>query len=249
MPALPDSVAILERDLREIFGARLQSLVAYGVGAKERSHADEHAPGHHAERPLAHTMAVADTLTADDLRACAGRLGTWHDAGLATPLLLAAHEFERSLDAFPLEFGAIVADHVVVSGRNLFDGACVDPTDLRRACEVQARSHLLHLRQGYVEARDNGDALGVLIVQSAAPFAALLAAVARLQGARESTARDAAAAGRHVERLLDLPGSAISDVVKLAGITEISAAEAARIFPAYLHATEQLVKFVDGWTR
>ena len=244
--ANPDSVAMLERDLREIFGARLQSLVAYGARASERPHGGAaHGEGHHADRPLAHTMAVAATLTAEDLRKCAGRVGRWHDAGFATPLLLAADEFERSLDAFPLEFGAIVADHVVVSGKNPFDGAGVDPADIRRACEVQARSHLLHLREGYVEARDNGDAIAMLVVQSAAPFAALLASISRLQG---MSAADTAASGRHVERLLDMPGDVVSRIVGLAGVTEISAAEATRIFPAYLDAVERLVTFVDGWS-
>jgi hypothetical protein len=244
--AIPDSVAMLERDLREIFGARLQSLVEYGVRAREKPPADDHPHdgGHHSERPLAHTLAVADTLTADDLRACAGRVRKWHDAGLATPLLLPAREFERSLDAFPLEFGAIVADHVVVSGRNPFDDASVDPADVRRACEMQARSHLLHLREGYIEAHGNGDALAVLIVESAAPLAALLTSIARLEGA---TTADAGASGRHLERRLDLPGGVMTDVVKLAGVTEIPAAEATRIFPAYLDAVEKLVTHVDGW--
>ena len=36
-------------------------------------------------------------------------------------------------------------------------------------------------------------------------------------------------------------------VVKLADVTEIPAAEATRIFPAYLDAAEKLVRFVDGW--
>ena len=92
-------------------------------------------------------------------------MAAWHDAGLATPLLLAAHEFGRSLDAFPLEFGAILADHVVVAGSDPFDGLRVDAADLRRACEVQARSHLLHLREGYLETRGRGDALADLIVR------------------------------------------------------------------------------------
>jgi hypothetical protein len=246
--AIPDSVAMLERDLREIFGARLQSFVAYGLRGHAAPHADNHTHGeHHVERPLTHTLAIAATLTAEDLRACAGRVKKWDAGGLATPLLLAAHEFERSLDAFPLEFGAIVADHVLVSGKNPFEGVRVDRADVRRACEVQARSHLLHLREGYLEARENHDALAVLIVQSAAPFAALLAAIARLQSASGAAAGDAAASGRHIERLLDLPGGVVTDVVRLAGVTEISSAEATRIFPAYLDAVERLVAFVDGW--
>ena len=122
-----------------------------------------------------HTLAIVDTLSAGDLRACAGRMAAWHEAGLAAPLLVAAHEFARSLDAFPFEFGAILADHAVVSGASPFDGLSVDPADLRRACEVQARSHLLHLREGYLETRGRADALAVLIVRSAPACAALIA--------------------------------------------------------------------------
>jgi hypothetical protein len=251
MKHIPDAVGALERDLREIFGARLQSLVLYDVHSHDDSgpsgHAQGHAQGHSHERqaPLMHTLAIVDRLTVDDLRACVGRVVRWHDKRLATPLLLAAHEFADSLDAFPLEFGAILSDHIVVSGSNPFDGLHIEPGDLRHACEVQARSHLLHLREGYLETRGQADALAVLIVQSAAPFAALLKSVARLQGV---STHDAHAAGRHAERTLDIPGGIVTDVIKLAGVTEISSTEAGRIFPAYVEAVERLVKFVDAWS-
>ena len=202
-----DAVKTLERDLQKIFGARLQSLIAYGQR---------------------HTLAVVDTLTADDLRACARRASAWHDAKLTTPLLLAANEFASALDAFPLEFGAILSDHRIVSGRNPFAGLSVDPADLRRAVEVQARSHLLHLREGFVETRGNSDALAILIVESAPAFAALLKSVSRLDGrAAHGPAADAIAA--------------------LAGVHEISGAEAERLFPPYLEAVEKLVAHVDTW--
>src|SRR6185295_16401084 len=114
--------------------------------------------------------------------------------------------FERSLDAFPLEFGAIIADHAVVAGRDPFEGLAIEPADLRRACEVQARSHLLHLREGFLETQGRGDAIAVLVVRSAAPFAALLGSLARLQGLDP---RDQAAAGRHAERELQLPAGTV----------------------------------------
>ena len=202
-----DAVKALERDLQKIFGARLQSLVAYGQR---------------------HTLAVVDTLTSDDLRACARRAAAWHDGKLATPLLLASHEFASALDAFPLEFGTILSDHTVVSGTNPFVGLSVDPADLRRAVEVQARSHLLHLREGFVETRGNSDALAILIVESAPAFAALLKSVSRL---------DAHAAAHPA-------GDAI---VALVGVHEISGAEADRLFPPYLEAVERLVSHVDQW--
>ncbi|MGE3176176.1 MAG: hypothetical protein AB7O32_01795, partial [Vicinamibacterales bacterium] len=74
---IPDSVRSLERDLRAIFGDRLDALVIY------RPVAD--APG----LPIP-TLATVRSLTVDDLRACAGRVDAWQDAGLATPLVIAA---------------------------------------------------------------------------------------------------------------------------------------------------------------
>jgi hypothetical protein len=243
----PDRVSMLERELRDIFGTRLQSLVAYGLDRSTSSAPATRDPHHgaHGEIPRTQTMAIVETLTADDLKACAGQVARWHDAGLATPLLLVAKEFERSLDAFPLEFGAILADHTLVAGSSPFDALRVDSEDMRRACEVQARSHLLHLREGFLETRGRADALAVLIVRSAAPFAALLASLVRLQGL---TAIDPAAAGRHAERTLELPPGVVTDVVKLAHVTEISSAEATRIFPAYLDAAERLATYVDRWS-
>jgi hypothetical protein len=245
MPPLSQAVSKLERELRGIFGTRLQSLVAYGTRGGHAGEVEHAAEGGHIREPrLTHTMAIVEKLTVDDLRTCSERVASWHDAGLATPLLLASHEFECSLDAFPLEFGAILADHVLVTGQSPFDGLAVNRDDLRRACEVQARSHLLHLREGYLETRGRGDALAVLVVRSAAPFAALLEAVSRLQ---DSDVVDAGTAGRHVERMLGLEGGPVGDVVKLANVTEISSAEAAQIFPAYLDAVERLVAWIDSW--
>lgn len=243
MPHIPDAVRALERDLQAIFGPRLRSLVAYGLAGHGHVRHDDGA-GAHGHAPAAtHTMAVVDQLTADDLRACAARVADWHDRGLATPLVLGAHEFERSLDAFPLEFGAIVADHVVVAGRPPFESATVDPGDVRRACEVQARSHLLHLREGFLETRGRTDALAVLIVQSAAPLRALVRSVARLQGV---DAADPAAASRYAERTIGVDTGVLDEVVALADATEISSPEAARLFPPYLDAVERLVKWIDA---
>jgi hypothetical protein len=244
--AIPDSVAILDADLHEIFGARLRSLVAYGVRASAAPHAGVHAhgDGHHLERALAHTLAIAETLTAEDLRACAGRVKKWDAAGLATPLLLAAHEFERSLDAFPLEFGAMIADHVVVSGRNPFEGLRVEAADVRRACELQARSHLLHLREGLLETRGRADALSVLILQSAPAFAALVSSIARLENRGSD---DVTAAARHAERILGLPGGPVTDVTNLVGAHDLTSAAAERLIAPYFDAVERLVQYVDGW--
>jgi hypothetical protein len=250
---IPDAVAALDRDLRGIFGSRLQSLVVYGLRAQTGSgpaHESHAAPAarqtNQAHPTPTHTLAVVETLSIDDLRACTARVEAWHDAALATPLVLAAQEFGRSLDAFPFEFGAILADHLLVSGSNPFDGLKVEAADLRRACEVQARGHWLHLREGYLETRGRSDALSVLIVESAPAFAALLTTVARLDGL---TPDDVGAAARHVERRLNLSSTPASEIVALVGVHEISSADADRLFPPYLETVTRLVHYIDNWTR
>jgi hypothetical protein len=210
---ITDAVRLLDRELREVFGSRLQSFVAYNSGAA---------------RTQASTLAIVATLSADDLRACADRVAGWHDAGAETPLILEAQEFSQSLDAFPFEFGGILADHAVVSGSDPFVGLRVETEDLRRACEVRVRSHLLHLREGYIETRGRSDALAELIQRSAAPLAALLTNVSRLRG---GVTED----------------EALKRVAQLTDRTPLTPAEARILFPGYLEAVTNLSRYVDRW--
>jgi len=229
--ATPDSVLALERDLRAIFTDRLQSIVSYR-------------PVTDAASPLLPTLATIRQLTVDDLRACASQVDRWHDAGLATPLLLTGGEFARALDAFPLEFGAIIADYTVIAGDDPFFGLSIEVTDARRACEVQARSHLLHLREGYIETRGRSDALAELVTDSVAPLSGLVKSVARLLG---QPTNDAQAAASVVERAAGLPQGSLSSVTSQ--VSPVGGDEARRLLPQHLDAVERLSQFVDRWGR
>jgi hypothetical protein len=213
--SIADAVPGLARDLRDIFGDRLRSVVAFAAVGRESA-------------PFSSTLVVVNTLTADDLRACADRVLAWQEAGLDTPILLEADEFHRSLDAFPFEFGAILAQHAVVVGETPFDGLHVDPADLRRACEVQARSHLLHLREAYIETGGRGDRIADLIVRSARPLAALIRNVVRLE-----------------------PSFAVNPILaRIVQITDgtLASDDARRMFPEYLAAVKTLVDTIDRWS-
>jgi hypothetical protein len=242
-----EPISALERDLRAIFGERLRSIVVYGLrsgGDHHSAHHASHASAHHSPRSAMHSLALVDRLSTDDLRACAGYVDRWEDQGLAAPLILGAEEFGRSLDVFPFEFGAILNDYSVASGGDPFEGLRVDPSDLRRACEVQARGHLLHLREGYLEARGHGGALALLIEESAPAFATLVSNVARLDGAE---ARDARAAARHVERQFGGETNVPSRIVALAIAGEVASEDADQLFSAYLDIVERLVGYIDRW--
>ena len=219
-------------DLKTIFGPRLRSVVAYGA------HLDGDSAG-----PIS-SLALVSDLTLEDLDACASHTDRWGRLGLATPLVLPEDEFRRSLDVFPLEYGEIVRTHAHVYGGDPFTNVVIDPGDLRRACELQIKSHLVHLREGYLEAGGGLRAIADLVVASAPAFAALLRNVARLRGVSstermETTRRGATEAG--------VPADVVEAVLALEHRPTAGAVDAARLFPQYLAAVEQLAGAVDRW--
>lgn len=225
----------LAADVRAVFESRLLAVLIYGRHAGE-------AGGEASDDEPVHTLVLVNTLAMSDLEACARRRAHWRRRGLATPLLVDRLEFARSLDAFPIEFGAILGRHETVVGADPFEGLDVRSGDLRRACEVQARAHLLHLREGYLEAGGEPAAIAALVAASAPPLAALLTSIARLTGEHDaSAARLAALAGRaagHAGMFADVLGLAVPGV---------PTADTARMFPEYLEGMEALVAWVDRW--
>ncbi|HYE88286.1 MAG TPA: hypothetical protein VEA16_18110, partial [Vicinamibacterales bacterium] len=160
----PLTVAL--HDLQHIFGERLLAMVAYGQ------------PG----ASPAPSLALLRAITADDLDQCAAHGAAWHRAGCATPLLLTRDEFAGSLDAFPIEYGEIVDTHRVIYGADPFAGMTIRSEDLRRECETLVKSHLVHLRENYIECRGRQSEIGELVAAGAPAFALLLRRLARLDG-------------------------------------------------------------------
>jgi hypothetical protein len=232
-------------DLQHVFADRLRSVVAYGSRVEGAEDA-----------PLT-CMALVESCTIADLDGCARLAPHWERREVAIPLILPQEEFRRSLDAFPLEYEEIQRAHDVVFGTNPFDGASISPEDLRRACETQIKSHLVHLREGFIEAAGRPQAVADLVTASAPAFAALLRHVARLARRAHVTAEAGAAptgsTGTRVEathegaRAAGLPPGIVADILALERPATVPTADAARLFPGYLGAVEQLARTVDTW--
>ena len=226
------AASALVADLQRIFAFRLRSVVAYGPQIDGD-----------ADDPLT-CLALVDSLGSGDLEGCARIAHHWKRHSLAIPLILPVQEFRRSLDAFPLEYGEIIRAHARVFGDDPFDGISIARDDLRRACETQVKSHLVHLREGFIESGGRPQEIAGLIRTSAPSFAALLRSVARLSGAAPDGRADAARAGAHAA---GLPEGVVANILSLEHRSSIVATDAARLFPSYLEAVEQLARTVDGW--
>ena len=222
------AVTPLVADLQRIFGARLAAVVVYGWR----------------QRGPVPTVALVASLSLDDLNACADRVSAWRRAGAATPLLLTRAEFTRSLDAFPIEYGEIIEHHEVVFGSDPFEGLSIRPDDLRRACEVQVKSHLLHLREDYLEGGGRHGEIDALVRESAPGFAAVLRHLARLDDAAAETKSDLV---DYARRHIHLETHVVGDLLALADPDGLPPIDPVKLFPAYLAAMERLADFVDRW--
>lgn len=181
----------------------------------------------------------ATGLGAADLDALSMLTEVWHRSGLSTPLLLTTEEFRRSLDAFPLEYQAILDRHVVISGTPPFAGAAVPREELRRACETQAKGHLVHLRQSWLDAAGHSDDLAERVVGSALPLRVLLTQVASLRGSNAAAPEFAAEAfPAHAEILRAVLALEPDGAGARALISKL---------PQYLAACEAIWAFVDEW--
>jgi len=220
-PAARSAFDRLAADLNKVFGTRLVALVAYTPRA---------------------SVAFARDLRSADFDALAVLVDSWHREGLDTPLVMAPDEFTRSLDAFPLEYQAILDQHAVIAGTPPFAGVRVDPGDLRRGCEVQAKAHLIHLRQGWLQARGHAAGLADLAQRSAAPFRVLLSHVASLSG-QPSDSTDSLVA--FADRTVGMPADLVRAVLELEHQPQRRTLPGG--FAAYVGAADRLWSFVDAW--
>jgi hypothetical protein len=213
---MPPRTAALVADLQRIFGTRLQSLVAYR--------------GLDDEPDDVHTMALVERLSFQDLAACVPLVPGWRRSGCAVPLLLTRDEFVRTLDVFPIEYGRIIAAHEVLVGENPFAGMQVSEGDLRRAIELQAKSHLIHLREGFLESGGQPAAVARLIGSSVDPLRGLVGHLERLDPGA------AARAGLTPELMREIASAGESTI-----------ADPSALLVRYVAAVESLWQQVDRW--
>jgi hypothetical protein len=129
-------------------------------------------------------------------------------------------------------------------GADPFEGVTIAREDLRRACETQIKSHLVHLREGFMEAGGRPTSVANLVTASAPAFNAVLRHVAWLNGSAASGRADATREGA---REAGLPDGIVSEMLALEQRSSVPTSDPARLFPDYLAAVEQLARAVDAW--
>ena len=224
----------LAGDLHRVFGNRLYSVCAYGRIAP-------------AEAEL-QSIALVDRLAFDDLAACVPLVRRWTNLDLAVPLILERDEFARTLDVFPLEYGEIIATHVHIYGDDPFEGLSVSAEDLRRGIELQAKSHLIHLREGFLESGGDPRAVARLIGASAQGYGRLLTNLVALVSPGVADLDDGEIAAA-TEGQTGISAELTKEVLSSKNGAPSTIADPTALLARYIGAVEQLWEYVDAWKR
>jgi hypothetical protein len=230
------AVDSLARDLEGILGPRLLSLVAY--------------PGHQGDGSV-HSCALVQDLTFRDLSACLPLTESWYHRGTSVPLLLSPEELRRTVDIFPLEYATMMADYAVVRGRDPFAGVSIPVEDIRRAVEGLAKSHLIHLREAFLESHGETVRIANLIAASAAPLRALLTYIARLPESGSGPADTGTPSDESLATLAELrmgiSRPLIRTVLASSSAGHSTITDPSHLLGPYIDASKRIWEYVDRW--
>src|SRR5262249_45106319 len=158
-----------------------------------------------------------------------------------------ADELQRTIDIFPLEYASILADYAVLRGTDPLRGVEIAAEDIRRACEVQAKSHLIHLRESFLESHAETTRVAGLIAASPLPLRAFPTNTARLPagGSPAPAALSDDALPPPPDQRIPAPAALIRDVLATSAQGHSSITDPTHLLARYIEAAEKVWAYVD----
>ena len=235
---LPDEIQKLlqtyVKDVKGVFGEQLEGMLLYGSAVR-----GEFLPG----RSNLNILLLVSSYDSAVLKKYGALHRHWSKEQIVVPLFLTEEELHTSAAVFPLEFLEIQEQHRVLGGRNPFIGFHVKTDRLRETVVQGVTSHLLRLRQRYVEGGGSDDATTILLPLSITSIVPLLRGVQRLLGRPVLSHSDAVIKDVAEQLKLDLQGLLDALLLKRGQISP-GPREVPRFFDRYLQAATLLTRAV-----
>ena len=224
----------LVRELRDVFGATLRTVVLYGAAAGDEPVA----------RSELHTLVVVDELPLARLEQGGAHMEAWVRAGHPPPLVLTLAEWRSSADVFPMEYTDILSRHRALHGALPAEGVAVDPDDLRLAVERDAVGALLQLRRGVLAAGSEPARRADLLAASFGALQTIFRGALRVHGLQPPS--DAADVCRELSFRAGVDAAPFLRVLAhRRGGSPMSATEVHDVLAGYLAGVERLVAHLD----
>jgi hypothetical protein len=123
--------------------------------------------------------------------------------------------------------------------------------DIRRGTEGQAKSHLIHLREAFLESHGETTRIAQLIAASAAPLRALLTNIARLpdktHGAMEPSSLSDEALAKMAEARMGISSKLTRDVLASSAGGQSTIVDPSHLLASYIAAAQKIWEYVDRW--
>jgi hypothetical protein len=235
---LPDEIQKLlqtyVKDVKGVFGEQLEGMLLYGSAVR-----GEFLPG----RSNLNILLLVSSYDSVVLKKYGALHRHWSKEQIVVPLFLTEEELHTSAAVFPLEFLEIQEQHRVLGGRDPFIGFHVKTDRLRETVVQGVTSHLLRLRQRYVEGGGSDDATTILLPLSITSIVPLLRGVQRILGRPVLSHSDAVIKDVAEQLKLDLQGLLDALLLKRGQISP-GPREVPRLFDRYLQAATLLTRAV-----
>jgi hypothetical protein len=236
---LPDDIQKLlqnyVKDVKGVFGEQLEGMLLYGSAVR-----GEFLPG----RSNLNILLLVSSYDSAVLKQYSSLHRQWSKEQIVVPLFLTEEELRMSAAVFPLEFLEIQEQHRVLGGRDPFIGFHVKSDRLREAVVQGLMSHLLRLRQRYVEGGGSDDATTILLPLSITSTLPLLRGVQRLLGRPVLSHSEAVIKDVAEQLKLDLHGLLDALLLKRGQISP-GPQEVPRLFDRYLQAATAIARAVE----
>ena len=223
------------KEVKGVFGEQLEGLLLYGSAVR-----GEFLPG----RSNLNLLLLVSSYGSAVLKQYSALHRRWSKEQIVVPLFLTEEEVRMSAAVFPLEFLEIQEQHRVLSGRDPFIGFHVKTDQLREAVLQGLTSHVLRLRQRYVEGGGGDEATMILLPLSITSTLPLLRGVQRILGRPVISHSEAVIADVAEQLKLDLQGLLDAWSLKRGQISP-GPREAPRLFDRYLQAATLLTHAVN----
>jgi len=216
------------------FGEVLEGVLLYGSAIR-----GEFLPG----RSNLNILLLVSSYDSAVLKQYSALHRQWSKEQIVAPLFLTEEELCISAEVFPLEFIEIQEQHRVLEGRDPFIGFHVKTDWLREAVVQGFMSHLLRLRQRYVEGNGTDEATAILLPLSITSLLPLLRGVQRLLDRPVLSSSEALVQDVAAQLKLDLQG--LLDILLLKrGQISPGHHEMPRLFDRYLQTATLLTRAV-----
>ncbi|WP_309009226.1 hypothetical protein [Pelagicoccus sp. SDUM812005] len=227
--------------LKAALGDRLSMVALFGSAAV----------GDTAERfSDVNIMVVCTRLGVGELDAIAKLSREWSKLGNPPPLMFALDRLMNSSHVFPIELLDIKENHRVLFGRDVLRDLPISQANLRFQLEHELKGKLIQLREGYMLAAQDGEALVDLMLRSLSNFQIMLKAALRFYAVSVPAKKREAVRelSRHVPYDLSV-FEELQGIKEGTSLPPFSRDAARELFERYLEAIERSADLIAALSR